>query len=444
MKQPLDVPAHPAQRARLTPLFHNMLYCLGPGADFFALYHAGVSAERRQDPYGSGEAPQRTPYWYHYRYLPGLGRTLGRVLVRLVPRAAYILWAILTELVMAAAAFWLWRRATADSGAAAGSNSTGAEPPPASRARNDWLGPFVVGILACSTPLLLELYMGQFTAFTLGLTLLVVLAADEPRLTGSPLGRSGALALGLVALLYAMAVEVKVFPLVVAPALLRRRVGRWAVLAAVAALVLIEVPIFRKEPALYRTFWDLNLGGGLDGMNIGNFGLTYILYRVGLALGRIWTEQSLTHFSLVLKVSFLGLATVAALAKRSQVLVAAATLVFAHVLSYPHVWEHHMSGVLPFGVALLIVRLRRPPLAGRGETALMIAALALIALPTPFYFQDPWHDPIRTPWETWGLLAHILMPLCKAVPTLVLFCLGIRDAWLRAGAHPAITVPVSK
>ena len=59
----------------------------------------------------------------------------------------------------------------------------------------------------------------------------------------------------------------------------------------------------------------------------------------------------------------------------------------------------------------------------------MLGALVMLALPTTYYWQDPWHDPAHDPSTLWGTLAHLLPPLCKILPTLILFTLGLRAAW---------------
>jgi len=61
----------------------------------------------------------------------------------------------------------------------------------------------------------------------------------------------------------------------------------------------------------------------------------------------------------------------------------------------------------------------------------ILAALVMLALPTTFYFQDPWHEAGRDPSASWGLAANLTPPLCKVLPTFALFVVGVRDAWLR-------------
>jgi hypothetical protein len=408
--QPLEVPPARQGLARIAPFFRDMLHRPEPGADFFAVYHAGVNAERGESPYGMQENPPRTPYYYHYRYLPGFAGTFGVAVANLSPRLAYIGWVLITEAALVAVAFLLWRRARRLSD------------------RHRWAPPFVIAILASSTPYLLELHMGQFTAFALCLALIAVLLADAAPDGRARQGGADRLPLWGAAVAYACAVEIKVFPLVLAPALLRRRAGRWALVGALVLLAVAEGPLLARKPDLYHAFSVLNFDSGLVGMNDGNFGLTYALYRVGIGLGHAWSARSFWILSTSLRAVFLGAATVAALGRRSHGVAAAATLVFAHFLSYPEIWEHHLSGVLIFGVAFLLVRLGDDRLS-RAEIGLMLGALVMLALPTTYYWQDPWHDPAHDPSTQWGTLAHLLPPLCKILPTLILFTLGLRAAW---------------
>jgi hypothetical protein len=409
---PLDLPESSQQRLFIAPLFRDMLYRPEPGADLFAVYHAGVKAQRDESPYDLSENPSRTPYYYHYRYLPGLAGTFGAALARLPPRVAYVGWAITTEIALVAVALLLLRRARSLSG------------------KHRWAPPFVVAILAASTPYLLELHMGQLTAFTLCLTLTAVLLAN-PKASHAPAqGNSGRLMLWGAAVAYALAVEIKVFPLVIAPALLRRRAGRWALVGALVLLAVAEGPLWVRKPGLYHAFSTLNFSSGMLGMNDGNFGLTYVIYRLGLGLGHAWSVHGFGILTTVLRILFLGTAAIAALGRRSHGIVAAATLVFAHFLAYTEVWEHHFGGVLAFGVAFLLVRLDAQPLS-RAEKLLMLSSLVVMALPTTFYGQDRWHDRVHQASASWTTLEHVLPPLCKVLPTLALFGLGLRDAWAR-------------
>ncbi|HVV53298.1 MAG TPA: glycosyltransferase 87 family protein, partial [Polyangia bacterium] len=250
VRQPWNVAPQAAARSVLWPLFHDAVHRLGPGADFFALVHGGVNTARGQSPYDAEEPPQRTPYFYHYRYLPGPAKTLGRALARLVPRAAYVLWVVVMEAALAGIAALLWRRLRAAGDGGAG-RALGA-----------------VALLLLSTPYFLEAHMGQFTFVTMVLVTAALLLL-EPAGAGLAAGIAAAA-------LFALAAELKVFPLVAAPALLKVRRGWWGLAGAAALFLLLDLPAFHAAPRLYHQFVESNFADAPNGLDPGNHGLLYL------------------------------------------------------------------------------------------------------------------------------------------------------------------------
>ena len=139
---------HPGQRSLVWGLYHNSIHRIGPGADFFAVYHAGVASKQGLNPYAQDERPRLTPYFYSYRYLPVVGSTLGRLFTTFSPLTAYRLWILVCEAILGLLMWAFWRRF-------------------ASLPRSKLWGVVTSSILLLSTPYFLELHMGQFT-FVMG------------------------------------------------------------------------------------------------------------------------------------------------------------------------------------------------------------------------------------------------------------------------------------
>ncbi|MBK6848381.1 MAG: DUF2029 domain-containing protein [Proteobacteria bacterium] len=334
-RQPLATEAGPdTHRALIWPLHNDTIHRIGPGADFFAVYHAGQALEAGLDPYQQAELVRRTPYWFPFRYLPTVGHTLGRAAIAFAPRTAYLLWLALTELL-------LWGLVVVI----------------ARRAARTWRRDVALGALLLSSPYLLELHMGQFTFVTVAAVALALLLEGPTRPaspTNGPPRQRWSPRLG-AALAYAGAVLLKLFPVVAAPALLRQR-RYWPMLTlALAALGIALLHDFAGHPQQARTFWELNFSQPVGGMDGGNVGLVYAGY---LALQRLWPEWQATHWSTVLglwRLLVLGAsALVVLLARKHDVRVGVALLLLAHFVSYAHVWEHHVSGILVLGVLLLL------------------------------------------------------------------------------------------
>src|SRR5262245_44044294 len=87
LAQPLDVRrSAPERRSLVFALSNDAVHRVGPGADFFALYRAGVQVRAGRSPYSGADDPANPPYGYAYRYLPLAAATLGRAAARLPPR----------------------------------------------------------------------------------------------------------------------------------------------------------------------------------------------------------------------------------------------------------------------------------------------------------------------------------------------------------------------
>lgn len=369
-------------------LFNDAVHRRGPGADFFALYHAAVALEQGAPIYGAGDDGVTPPY-YPYRYLPIFAQTVGRLVRLLDPWTAYVAWLLFLEGLLVGCVLLTWSLF------------------------RDASAPLRLGL--CSlwfvyTPLWLELQMGQFSFVTAALLYL----AAALTLGASP--RSALLP-------WIASVALKIYPAVLLPLWWRRR---WLLPAAALSLLLALASWvgFSSPSASWRSFFHLNFGGpGSVPADAGNFGLSYLLHRAasGLSLRSAatpWLQGALVAATL-------GAATLLIVRRRDPPLLPSiALLVLAHQLSYKHVWEHHYVLVLPMGLLLL-----RHLYEDRAMRRLILCLLALLALPSPFIFFD---RPGGDPGAAWPLLVQLLIPASKALPTLGLFGIAALPLLARA------------
>src|SRR5262245_13623004 len=82
-------------RPIIWPLHNDTIHRLGPAADFYAVYHAGVNMRRGLSPYANN-ADGITPPYYPFRYLPGLGLA-AEAFTALSPVRAYVVWIVILE-----------------------------------------------------------------------------------------------------------------------------------------------------------------------------------------------------------------------------------------------------------------------------------------------------------------------------------------------------------
>ena len=137
-------------RPIIWPLHNDTIHRIGPGADFYAVYHGGMNIRRGVSPYES-DYDGRTPFSYPYRYLPAVAMG-AQLLTLLPPRAAYLLWIGLLEALLGALIFTLYKRV---------------------ENKSLWL--FLTALLLLNSPYFLEIYTGQSTFAAVTLTALAVM-----------------------------------------------------------------------------------------------------------------------------------------------------------------------------------------------------------------------------------------------------------------------------
>ncbi len=271
--QPLDgqVPAS-SWRFPTAPLHFDAVTWPGPGADFFALYHAGVQVRRGESPYDMTEHPRVTPYYFRYIYSPLLAETVGRVLSLLAPRAAYLAWLLVVETLLVAC-LWLFRAMT-----------------PAANVRT-----WGTALLLVSQPYIVELHMGQFTFAATALVILAAVLAQHATAMSSRIA---------AALFVSLAGLIKSFPFVSLPAFLRARGGRTAAFAAALSGLAIVVwsTVIRRDSSNFAavTFRD-----DIGGPHPGSYSLAqavYLLFEVfaGRWLPVLWPALPIAVVAAVL------------------------------------------------------------------------------------------------------------------------------------------------
>lgn len=395
-----------AGRSLIWRLHNDTIHRRGPGADFFAVYRAGLHSREGRSVYSGHPIPD-APFAYPYRYLPAVGQSLGRALALLEPGLAYWTWALVLELMLGLICWQFWRLRV-------------------SRVRRG----LACGLLLVSTPYFLELHMGQFTFVTCALVACATLVLDRRSRHQTPIG---GLSLAAAALL-------KVFPLVALPALLREKHSTRAALIAIAVLALSCLPWFLTHPRDWEEFLARNMANLTEGMNVGNYGLLYAIGLLTTKLGVTWDSPGWHAFARQWQIAVLGVSAIVIWLSRARNLVlGVSAMMLAHFLSYVHVWEHHMSGALIFA---LLTSLSLERAGDRGRATIAAVAAVCLALPTPFALLDTSPDPtVWNPGIYWPFYQRLLLAASKWIPVSICYGLCIehfaRAGLIRPGASGA-------
>jgi hypothetical protein len=394
--QPLDGTAPPSVPRFATARLHfDAVNWPGPGADFLALYHAGIQARRGLSPYDQQEAPRVTPYFFRYIYSPLLAETLGRLVTLFPPATAYRMWLLVIEGCLFACLIVFWRHTGDALSRIAGSV-----------------------LLLLSQPYVLELHMGQFTFVAASLALLAASRVERAEEHGSK-------AL-LAAPLLMMAALLKTFPFVTLPAYLRHRRGLPAASGAALAAISMGIwSLFAQGGPKYLAAFAL--ADEFDGPHPGSFSMLQAVFVIVSATAGAWLPRVIGALPLVVMGALLTWTAWRVLrAPRRDVVLGSAVLLVAFFLGFLHVWEHHYSAVVLAGVFLLNRIAAEGTL--RSLRAPLLVALVVIAAPSPYALvsQDP---------RTWAALTWLLMAMSKALPAVVIFAIGIRALHMKLPAR---------
>jgi len=375
-------------RPVIWPLHNDTVHRTGPTGDFYSVYNAAINLRRGIDPY-SGSPDGITPYKYPFRYLPAVA-VVFQPFTLLPPKVAWVTWILGLEILLAALVVSLWRRI----------------PPLRTRL-------VTVGALLVSSPYFLELYMGQFTFAAVALLSLALLyPARNPA--------------------YGVSVLLKPFTLAAVPALAAQpRTWRHAVWAF-AGVLAMSLPYFMAFPEQWTVFYTSNFTA-TSSFDAGNFGTLKFLSMLSddlhvQPLGLPWTIW-VTGLRMTL---LAGTALLVIYSRCDSVVAGVVALLLGHFLTFPDVWEHHLSAVCVLAAMQIEDR------SHRGLTiAPLLVSLVLLALPSPFAQFDAEKDPsIWDPSASWPLHMRYLLVLPKVAPCVLLYVIAVRQL-SRAGFHPS-------
>lgn len=361
----------------LRPFFYDSLRP-GPGADFFALYHAGVNIRRGVNPYD--KTPDGiTPFFFGYRYLPALAY-LAQPLTWMSPAMAFLMWILCLEILLFYFIYLLYQKM----------KNTG------------WFL-LAASSLLLSTPFFLEVYMGQFT-FVATVLCLIALMKAKPVSKGIYL---------------ALSIFLKPHTIIAMPAFLGERKGLVTVIAASVA-VLVSVPIFLLHPDQWESFFGPNMNP-IMAAGVGNYGLIELLHMIFQNLHIDFMLNAMIAFANIFRWVILVPTVLLVLFSKAPHILKGGVLLLAHFVSYSHTWEHHMSGVC--AIAALLLCCQNLP---RWFYAGVSICLVALALPTPFYFfftrlPSDFSDP-SLGWPSYALY---MVVISKVLPTLALYILTL-------------------
>jgi hypothetical protein len=372
---------------QLDPLFHDADR-YPRGIDFYSVYQAGDALLQGRSIYDFPVPAGVVPYAFPYRYLPFVAYALALPLNALPPERAYWAWVVAIEAMVAGNA-WLTYRLAPD-------------------ARWGWIA---AAMWYASTPLYLEIYMGQWSLLMATLLFLTAAAlAGKERWMAAPA--------------WAVSLVIKTISVLLTPVLVRMREAR-ALAAGAVALVALNAPYFLLRPGDGRKFWDANFRdywttpeSRLISTSTGNLGLTGFVRSVWLALDERAADTP-TWLGLLVVAGVLGVSLLATFRGRAGAEVLVALWLAAYFLVYSDVWEHHYVMLLP-ALALLVAR--------RPEVRLVaIVVFVLVALPTPYWLFEralsnrPPDARLLAPELYWPEWARVVYHGAKAAPTLALW-----------------------
>jgi hypothetical protein len=340
------------------PLHNDTIHRVGPAADFYGVYHAGVNVSRGFSPYAT--APDGiTPNFYAFRYLPILA-IAAQLFTLASPQVAYIFWIVILEGILALLIGAIWRKSS-----------------------DPRVSLTITAALLLNSPYFLEIYMGQFTFVSIALCCLALMVrSNVPMLCASILVKP----IGLAAL----------------PAFALHRSLRPAVAYALPAVLLLSFPHFVRHPDQWSHFFASNfeLSGGLDP---GNYGFLRFLHLVVTDVGLDVVLQSWLFF-----------------VSTFRFLVFSGTLL---VLTYQHVWEHHITAVCVLAATCAA------NFDARDRTSrVALISLVVLALPTPYVLFDAAKNPaVWDPSLNWPRYADYVIVLFKVAPTVALFVAVMRE-----------------
>jgi hypothetical protein len=394
----------------LNPLFVEARHASGQAADYFGIYTAGEDLIHGRSIYSGfedhGAITRKVPYFYFYRYLPPTAYGAGLTALVLSPWAGYIVWVILTELLLLIIVRSILR--------------LDRHPPGTRRVHAGlWLGFF---------PFYLEQWMGQFS-FLMAAFLWVILRPDlaegslRGRFPSAPLDDGPRFVPSKPPFwAWAASIALKSYTALFAISLLRRRQWRPVLLCAGLVLVLCG-PYWLFRPEDVRQFLLLNFRPLPPNIHGGTLGASTLVRLLGwnLPAGLAATNLQFGGFDVRvgnLPVFLFGGAVLAATlwavmrhGKTAPLPLQLALWVLAFFLIFKDVWEYHYVMMLPVVTALALIY--------RSRFVLWMGLL--LALPTPYWI-------LARPDGTLSGAASLIHHASKAGPAVALYVWALRLA----------------
>lgn len=340
-------------KAKLSVLFFDSNVNKQTGCDFFALYLATKNFTGGKEIYMGDPQHEVVPCYYTYRYLP-IGLVFGAPFIAAQPRTAYLLWVIMLELLVFVNVWLLFKVAPS--------------------ARIFGLGAF--GFLA-STPVYLELYMGQYSL----LQGTFMFAAMVAYIRGKEKSFAG---------FWCATLCWKLNTWIAIPALIRHK--KWHAMGIALGLLLVTtVPYLIKYPESYEMFVSQNFHNDPElGMTNGNHGFVMLMMLLFYFIDAktVLLVVPVAVVLLTLFITFTG--------RRAHLIDLLALWMAAYFLAYKHIWEHHYVMLIPV-IVILAVRHKSP---------LLLIPGAIVAFPTVYQMA------VYSQWAPeWELIYHSIKPL---------------------------------
>lgn len=369
----------------VSPLYNDAQYRKGPGADFFAVYHAGMNIRNNVSPYEKNDDGV-TPYYYPFRYLPILAYA-AQFITYISPDNAYIAWMTLIELSLFAFLFAI-----------------------RANCKNSNLLPFATVLLFMSSPFFLELYMGQFTFVSTILFLIALIYRDR---------WAGKCLLGA-------SILIKPFTAIALPAFLKKKELKFLWTPLIITMLLVFVPFF-IQPHLWSYFYNANISKS-GSFSAGNFGFSQLIFMIMRDTTSTLDSSTWMKIIQIFRSLILISGLLITFFSRAKTSLLALFLLILHFFTYPDSWEHHLSGLGAIGIFLLITE-ENP---AWFRNCLMVCLL-FIALPTPFYLLNQQYGLIEpNPFLGWPKSAQYLLILPKCIPVCI-FSIAMYIRILREG-----------
>jgi len=342
----------------LKQFFHDSDVNAKTGCDFYGLYKAGHALRHGKDIYDGDPQHKIVPCCYAFRYLP-IGAAAASPLTFAKPQQAFWFWLALIELAALLAAWATYRHLRGTDGAV------------------------MAALWLASSPVYLELYMGQFNMLQAAFLLGALLSLSG----GSRQAGEAWLGAGMLWKLTAW---------LGAPVLAVKR--RWRTLLLIAATAVGTTLLYmlatgQSIDPFWENFRPARPGGAIYRGDLGFIMLLRVV--VGKSLPA-WLYYGVPVIALG---ACLALTLLARRAKAANLLV----LWFAaYFFIYPTIWEHHYLLLLPPLVFLY----------GQGRYRVLWLAALLLALPTPYLVAGPQ----GAKWAgMWPALYHAVKPAAAAI-----------------------------